>query len=116
MRNKALVKVEIIRSTTNGKITSYKSEGHAYYDEPGKDIVCAGVSAIIFGTYNSIEALLGIVSKHTIHAGFFRVDIPERIDPKTFEQAQLLLESMVVMLNSIQESYGEFLTIKQTIR
>ena len=32
------------------------------------------------------------------------------------EQVQLLLESMVVMLNTIQESYDEFLTIEQTIQ
>ncbi|MGG1220918.1 ribosomal-processing cysteine protease Prp [Priestia endophytica] len=111
-----MVRVEITRSTTNGKIISYKSEGHAYYDEPGKDIVCAGVSAVSFGTVNSIEALLGIVPEHTIYEGFLKVDIPERIEPKTFEQVQLLLESMVVMLKSIQESYGEFLTIEETIQ
>ncbi|WP_437177576.1 ribosomal-processing cysteine protease Prp [Heyndrickxia camelliae] len=53
--------MEITRSSTDGKIMSFQSEGHAYYDEPGKDIVCAGVSAVTFGTVNSIEALLGIV-------------------------------------------------------
>jgi uncharacterized protein YsxB (DUF464 family) len=56
------------------------------------------------------------VPEHTIYEGFLKVDIPERIEPKTFEQVQLLLESMVVMLKSIQESYGEFLTIKETIK
>jgi uncharacterized protein len=111
-----LVKVEITRSIYDGKIMSYRSEGHANYDVHGKDIVCAGVSAVTFGTVNSIEALLGIVPEHTIYEGFLKVDIPERIEPKTFEQVQLLLESMVVMLKSIQESYGEFLTIKETIQ
>jgi uncharacterized protein YsxB (DUF464 family) len=38
------------------------------------------------------------------------------MDPITSEQAQLLLESMVVILNTIHESYDEFLTIKQTIQ
>jgi uncharacterized protein len=111
-----LVRVEITRSTTNGKIISYKLEGHAYYNEYGKDIVCAGVSAVSIGTVNSIEALLGIVPEHTIYEGFLKVDIPERIESKTFEQVQLLLESMVIMLKSIQESYGEFLTIEETIQ
>ena len=111
-----MVKVEIIRSVSNGEIISYVSEGHANYDGHGKDIVCAGVSAVTFGTVNSIEALLEIVSEHTIHEGFLKIDIPERIEPKTFEQVQLLLESMVVMLKSIEESYGKFLTIKETIK
>jgi uncharacterized protein len=51
-----------------------------------------------------------------LYEGFLKVDIPERIEPKAFEQLQLLLESMVVMLNTIQESYDEFLTIEQTIQ
>lgn len=111
-----MVKVEIIRSASNGEIISYISEGHANYDGHGKDIVCAGVSAVTFGTVNSIEALLEIVPEHTIYEGFLKIVIPERIEPKNFEQVQLLLESMVVMLKSIQESYGEFLTIKETIK
>ena len=111
-----MVKVEIIRSVSNGEIISYVSEGHANYDGHGKDIVCAGVSAVTFGTVNSIEALLEIVPDHTIYEGFLKIDIPERIEPKTYEQVQLLLESMVVMLKSIEESYGEFLTIKETIK
>ncbi|MFE0420861.1 ribosomal-processing cysteine protease Prp [Streptomyces tendae] len=111
-----MVKVEITRSVPNGGIISYLSEGHANYDGHGKDIVCAGVSTVTFGTVNSIEALLGIVPEHTIHEGFLKIDIPEQIEPKTFEQVQLLLESMVVMLKSIEESYGEFLTVKETIQ
>ncbi|WP_327078082.1 ribosomal-processing cysteine protease Prp [Peribacillus frigoritolerans] len=62
--------MEITRSISDGKIMSYRSEGHANYDVHGKDIVCAGVSAVTFGTFNSIEALLGIVPKHTIDHGY----------------------------------------------
>ncbi|MEY8741205.1 ribosomal-processing cysteine protease Prp [Bacillales bacterium AN1005] len=111
-----MVEVEIIRSVSNGGIISYLSKGHADYDGHGKDIVCAGVSTVTFGTVNSIEVLLEIVPAHTIHEGFLKIDIPEQIEPKKFEQVQLLLESMVVMLKSIQESYDEYLTIKETIQ
>lgn len=111
-----MVRVEISRSISGGNIISYRSEGHAYYDVHGKDIVCAGVSTVTFGTFNSIEALVGIVPKHTIDHGYLEVTIPKKLDSKKSEQVQLLLESMVVMLNTIQESYGEFLTIEQTIQ
>lgn len=111
-----MVKVEITRSISDGKIMSYRSDGHANYDVHGKDIVCAGVSAVTFGMFNSIEALLGIVPKYTIDHGYLEVNIPGKMESKTSEQVQLLLESMVVMLNTIQESYDEFLTIEQTIQ
>ena len=111
-----MVEVEITRSVSNGGIITYLSEGHANYDGHGKDIVCAGVSAVTFGTANAIEALLGIEPEHTIDEGFLKIDLPKQIEAKTFEQVQLLLESMVVMLKSIEESYGEFLTIKEKIK
>lgn len=111
-----MVKVEITRSVPEGKIISYRSTGHANYDVHGKDIVCAGVSAVTFGTFNSIEALLKIVPKHMIDHGYLEVTIPGKMESKTSEQVQLLLESMVVMLNTIQESYDEFLTIEQTMQ
>ncbi|MFB3161415.1 hypothetical protein ABLO26_08570 [Neobacillus sp. 179-J 1A1 HS] len=66
--------MEITRSISDGKIMSYRSEGHANRSR-------------IFG------------SEYTGKNGV-----------KTSEQVQLLLESMVVMLNTIQESYNEFLT------
>ncbi len=41
------------------QISSFVVEGHAEYDVPGKDLVCAAVSAVTVGTYNSIESLNG---------------------------------------------------------
>lgn len=43
-------------TTEDGKYT-LTVEGHAGYDEPGKDIVCAGVSALVY-------ALLGWLEDH----------------------------------------------------
>ncbi|QZX49451.1 ribosomal-processing cysteine protease Prp [Mycoplasma sp. E35C] len=35
--------------------SAIKIEGHAFFDNPGHDIVCAGVSAIVFGGINYFE-------------------------------------------------------------
>ena len=43
------------------QISSFVVEGHAEYDVPGKDLVCAAVSAVTFGTNNSIESLTGVI-------------------------------------------------------
>ena len=110
-----MVKVEIIRSVSNGEIISYVSEGHANYDGHGKDIVCSTSRSLHISRILLYMLQLGIVPDHTIHEGFLKVDIPEQIKPKTYEQVQLLLESMVVMLKSIEESYGEYLKINKTI-
>ena len=39
----------------NKEIVGFKSEGHAEYDESGKDIVCAAVSTLVINTVNSID-------------------------------------------------------------
>lgn len=111
-----MIKVKITRSASSGNIMSYRAEGHAAYEVPGKDIVCAGVSAVTIGTYNSIEALLGVHLKYRMYHGFFEMSVSEQLESKTFEKLQLLLESMVVTLQSIQQSYGEYLSIEETIK
>ena len=47
-----MIKVNIEKN--NAKITSLKVSGHSNYDEKGKDIVCAGVSAVVVGGINSL--------------------------------------------------------------
>lgn len=40
-----MIKATFIKS--NGSYISYEITGHAHYAEPGKDIVCAGVSTLL---------------------------------------------------------------------
>ena len=47
-----MIKVNIEKNKT--KIISLTISGHSNYDEKGKDIVCAGVSAIVVGGLNSL--------------------------------------------------------------
>lgn len=101
-----------IRRDADRHIQSYSVNGHAEYAESGKDIVCAGVSAVTIGTVNSIEALLQIELKSSMDKGTLKVEIPQIADQSIQDQVQLLLESMVVMLDSIQQSYNEYVTIK----
>lgn len=41
----------------NDELVGFQSEGHAGYDESGKDIVCAAVSVLVFTTINAIKDL-----------------------------------------------------------
>ncbi|MDQ1912403.1 ribosomal-processing cysteine protease Prp [Paenibacillus sp. GD4] len=102
-----------IRRESGGRIQRFQVDGHAQYDEPGKDIVCAGVSAVTVGTVNAIEALLKVQLKTHMKHGLLKVDIPELEEPLR-DQVQLLLESMVVMLQSIEQSYGAYIALKDT--
>lgn len=106
-----MIKVKIVRGEDGG-IRSFSVKGHAFYADPGKDIVCAGVSAVTVGTVNSIEALTGVELVSKVKNGFLQASVPDLPDGnKPDHRVQLLLESMIVMLRSIEETYGEFIAI-----
>ena len=101
-----MIIVSILRQKDDN-IVGFKVSGHANYADSGKDIVCAGVSAITVGTVNSIEELTGTVMKSKVKSGFLKTEVSE--------QVQLLLSSMVVMLKSIEDSYGTYIQIQNVI-
>jgi len=103
-----------IKRRPDGRIGSFRVKGHALYGDPGKDIVCAGVSAVTVGTVNAVEAVLGIGLEANMKHGLLEVDVPGQADEALAEKVQLLLESMVVMLQSIEQSYGAYIALKQT--
>lgn len=95
-------------------ILSFVVEGHAEYDVPGKDLVCAAVSAISVGTCNSIESLTGVIPIHEMEPGLLDITIPDsaRDIPEAWSQIQLILASMVVMLQTIELTYGDYITLE----
>ncbi|WP_410771837.1 ribosomal-processing cysteine protease Prp [Fontibacillus sp. BL9] len=106
-----MIIVSILRSRDND-IKGFEVSGHAGYAKSGQDIVCAGVSAVTVGTVNSIEALTGTVMDAEMKNGFLNANLPDNIHPDAVRQVQLLLSSMVVMLQSIEGSYGKYIQIK----
>ena len=111
-----MIQVTFERRQADKTIAAFTIEGHAQYARAGKDIVCAGVSAISVGTVNSIEALTGVVLPASMKNGWLSSDVPETGSPETDAQVQLLLESMRVMLETIQQSYGRFVVIHEQSR
>ncbi|KFN11078.1 ribosomal-processing cysteine protease Prp [Paenibacillus macerans] len=109
-----MIIVSILRRQDNG-IAGFEVEGHAGYAKAGEDIVCAGVSAITVGTVNSIEELTAVVMDSRMKNGFLSANLPSVVRPEAEEQVQLLLASLVVMLKSIEESYGKYIQIQDVI-
>ncbi|PDO10229.1 MAG: hypothetical protein BLM47_08220 [Candidatus Reconcilbacillus cellulovorans] len=107
-----MVRVRIERDS-NGAIARFRVSGHAGYAERGRDIVCAAVSAVTVGTVNAVEALTGIRLRTRVGDGRLEASLPDDAARRD-ERVQLLLESMVVMLRSIAESYGEYVRLTET--
>ncbi|NMD70557.1 ribosomal-processing cysteine protease Prp [Bacillus sp. DNRA2] len=101
-----------INRTESGTIHSFTMNGHANFARHGEDLVCAGASAVSFGSVNAIEALTGIVPEiEQSQGGFLRCTYPTDLQKDVQEKVQLLLEAMVVSLETIERDYGKHIKI-----
>ena len=104
-----MIEVTIIRKDS-GNIHSFEISGHAFFANRGKDIVCAGVSAVSIGAINAVHALTGVTPEISHGDGFLRCVLPDLQDDMN-EKVQLLLKGMVVSLQTIEEDYGKYIKI-----
>ena len=90
-----------------GEICEFNCIGHAEYAEAGHDIVCAGVSALVINAINSIESLTGttfdLVTDPECRSGLIDVTFTSELS----SEARLLLDSMILGLQGIQNDYGK---------
>ena len=86
----------------NNDYIGIRSDGHAEYDDPGKDIVCAAVSALTINTLNSIETFTEDDFEGGEDDGFLEFVLTGTIS----DSSKLLMKSLVLGLTAIQESYG----------
>ena len=91
------------------KISRFLMQDHAGYAESGSDIICAAASALAQNTVNSIE-------QFTDDA--FTVDVDEvsggldvRLEPGYSKETELLLNSLILGLQGIEEEYMEYIDV-----
>lgn len=80
--------------------------GHAHYAEPGKDIVCAAVSALLQTFLASAERLTEDEIKSEYGAGYAYISY-ENLS----ERAAVLLDSFFIGVSMIAEEYPEYVRI-----
>lgn len=101
-----MITVDIIRDRDND-YAGFIFEGHANYSESGKDIVCAAVSALVLNCINSIEALtddgklLDITTDED--EGIIKCIFKDKIS----DRSVLLVESLILGIKGISQSYGD---------
>lgn len=80
--------------------------GHAGYAEPGKDIVCAGVTALVQGLLRSIESLTSDQIQYDITPG--RADIYFK---DLSEAGKLLVDSFFLGICLIADDFPEHIKL-----
>lgn len=98
--------INVIVTYQNEDITSIKASGHALFEEYGKDIVCAAVSSVLTGLLNAID---------------LKTDYECWIDSQSMniktnevsQVGQIICETGLIQLQTIQEQYPNYITIQE---
>ncbi len=83
--------------------------GHAGFAKPGEDIICAAVSVLVINTLNAIEAFTNEVFETETDQASGLIDI--RFQHPSSHDAKLLLDTMVLGLQAVQDQYGTDYTL-----
>ncbi|MCK9198395.1 MAG: ribosomal-processing cysteine protease Prp [Bacilli bacterium] len=99
--------INVVVKYNNNFIREITVSGHSDYAEYGKDIVCAGVSAISVGSLNAIYEFTGIKPEHIIDDGYLLVKFSED------SINQIIAKVTLIQLESIEESYSKHMKITE---
>ncbi len=89
--------------------------GHAFFDEHGKDIVCAGVSALATTGYNSLAYHIGedkVSLTIDEPKGYLKFEINKATE-EDYQKAQYILKTIEIGIDSIAQAYAGHVKVKK---
>lgn len=100
-----MINVHVTRKHNQIALLSVK--GHANSGEYGKDLVCAGVSAVVIGGLNSLT-----------HTKQYDIDVKDgyvKVDTKLLQEEhdQIVLETIIISLQTIEQNYRKYIKITE---
>ena len=101
----------VILKNSRGVIQGFKIKGHAGFDNPGKDIVCSAVSAIVYTALGGLNELVGFRS-YTEKNGLISCYIPTNLTAEQVETTDIILKTMVIGLKQIEVGYDKYIRIR----
>ena len=97
--------------TEDERITGFTVSGHSGYEERGKDIVCAYVTAVVTMAEATINDVCGAKAKVRVKDEPARVTLTLPASCDEEETVQAVLAGMMVTLISLQEDYSDFIEV-----
>lgn len=101
--------IQVVIKEKNQQILDIEVSGHANSAAHGKDLVCAGVSTTCVGIANALvknrflEDRLGNLE---IQEGYVHIEVL-----KSQKEIQMVLETFVTILETVEESYAKYMKI-----
>ncbi len=105
----------ILAFDKSNRLIELKSKGHADYNNSGKDIVCSAVSVYIINTINTLTKIVKVEEfiDFKMDSGYVDLHINyEGMTNKEIESTLLILDSLKLALESINESYEKYISVE----
>ena len=97
--------------TEGERITGFSVSGHSDYDEPGKDIVCAAVSAVVTMAEATINDVCGAKAKVRVKEEDARVTLTLPASCDEEDTVQAVLAGMMLTLCSLRDEYPDYIEV-----
>ena len=111
-----MININIFRDN-NDSIVGYEIEGHANYDEHGRDILCAAVSVLSQTTLIALNKVCGVDEESLSFSvendrGYLKVSISKELEKEIRYKADIVLETMIVGIEDLSEQYPEYIKFR----
>lgn len=106
-----MIKVAAVRDIDE-KFIGMEVSGHAGFADYGKDIVCAGVSALVETCILALENIGGFAPRVLKEEGFLSLEIPGGIPAASRQKADIIIETVLLGLKDISKSYPKHIQVK----
>ncbi len=100
-----MTKIKIFKN--DSFISQIEIRGHALSGKYNEDIVCAGISSVVFGICNALEQL-SVYNENQIVFEDELIKIPNITNQK---EVQLICKTLIVQLQTIKRSYPKYIDI-----
>ncbi|MTI95618.1 MAG: ribosomal-processing cysteine protease Prp [Firmicutes bacterium] len=92
-------------------IVGFSVSGHSLYAVHGADIICAAVSALSQTAIPALTQVLGVAPEWARDEGFLNCRIPDGLDERQTERAQIVLQTLIVGLENIARQYPTYIQL-----
>lgn len=92
----------------------FECSGHAGYDDYGKDILCASISALTLGCVLGVTKTLGIsasVSRKD-NDGYLKMELPNGLSEDKLKSADLLISVLYEALSDLKNGYPKYIKME----
>ena len=98
----------------DGMMAGFEAGGHAGAKRVrGYDLVCCAVSALTQTGVNALVSVAGIKPEVEVRDGYLSWILPQGMDDKAAESAQIVLRTIMTGLTDIQKIYPNLIRIQQ---